>query len=187
MIQSSLKSTLLRVFRPQSRAIMMTAAKLVHHQLNSNVGLFESLVRGSGGGWPHSGRSRGSSILRVDSSAGEVNAQPARASEKACRSQCARVSRVTTSSCEGTRPGFVDVIRLALLTRPPWLRAWLYVQVLLLTYTAGRMLYTRENSTYKEAIDIKVKGQRRSLAKSWFHSDNEASRPATNAHFIQIE
>jgi len=66
---------------------MMTAAKIVHHQLKSSVGLFDSRVRGAGGAWPHSGRSRGSSMASVEVSieaiVGEHRiAQPAKGEHK---------------------------------------------------------------------------------------------------------
>lgn len=61
MIQSSRKSMLLRTFRPHTRVMIMAAEKHVHHQLYSKVGLFDSLVRGSGGGWLQRSRERWSS------------------------------------------------------------------------------------------------------------------------------
>ncbi len=62
--------------------MIMTAAKPVHHQLKSKVGLFWSLVRIAGGGWPQSLRSRAVSIAMEDMRDDMVGrcAQPVRAS-----------------------------------------------------------------------------------------------------------
>jgi len=49
IILSSRNKRALRILRPLNRNRMIVMAHPVHHQLKSNVGLFSSLVRGSGG------------------------------------------------------------------------------------------------------------------------------------------
>jgi hypothetical protein len=46
--------------------MMMTAEKIVHHQLYSNVGLSAIRDRGAGGCWSQRPVSRGSSIAKLD-------------------------------------------------------------------------------------------------------------------------